>query len=63
MLITDKRLRQLYRAMCAEPRGVATTNYILALSSRVQEKEMEVQTLSQRLEDVLDPPPTKPSER
>lgn len=41
-MTSDKRLRALYRAMSAEAKGPATMNYILALKSKVDELQMEL---------------------
>lgn len=44
-MISDKRLRMLYRAMLTEQRGPETTNFILALMSRVDELKLEIDIL------------------
>lgn len=45
MLVSDKKLRALYKAMSAEVKGPATINYILALDSHLAETRMEVDAL------------------
>lgn len=51
MLVSDKKLRTLYKSMSKEPKQQETINYILALESRLSEARMENDLLREQLKN------------
>lgn len=49
-MIAQRRLTKLYNEMVSEVKGPATLNYILALSSKVDELQMRVDALRLELD-------------